>query len=128
MPPSIRRDQLDPCGVYFGTTGGQVYVSADSGDTWMPIVENLPAVVSVTEALPDPRFPGFKGIMAAKKKPVEVLSLADLGIDADDLSTSRSIMLAIDARPPRGGGVKITDDDGDAAVRLSAFLAENHLI
>lgn len=40
-------DQLDPCGVYFGTTGGQVYVSADSGDTWMPIVENLPAVVSV---------------------------------------------------------------------------------
>jgi len=40
-------DQLDPCGVYFGTTGGQVYVSADSGDTWMPIVENLPAVISV---------------------------------------------------------------------------------
>jgi electron transfer flavoprotein beta subunit len=37
-------------------------------------------------------------------------------------------MLTIDARPPRGGGVKITDDDGDAAVRLSAFLAENHLI
>ena len=40
-------DQLDPCGIYFGTTGGQVYVSPDSGDTWMPIVENLPAVVSV---------------------------------------------------------------------------------
>ena len=40
-------DTLDSCGVYFGTTGGQVYVSADSGDTWMPIVENLPAVLSV---------------------------------------------------------------------------------
>src|SRR5690606_41850197 len=40
-------DKLDSCGIYFGTTGGQVYVSADSGDTWMPIVRDLPAVLSV---------------------------------------------------------------------------------
>ena len=40
-------DSLDPCGIYFGTTGGQVYVSPDSGDTWQPIVSHLPAVVSV---------------------------------------------------------------------------------
>jgi photosystem II stability/assembly factor-like uncharacterized protein len=40
-------DALDPCGVYFGTTGGQVYVSADSGDSWAPIVRDLPAVLSV---------------------------------------------------------------------------------
>jgi photosystem II stability/assembly factor-like uncharacterized protein len=40
-------DALDPCGVYFGTTGGQVYVSADAGDSWAPIVRDLPAVVSV---------------------------------------------------------------------------------
>ena len=40
-------DALDPCGVYFGTTGGQVYVSADGGDTWNPIVRDLPAVLSV---------------------------------------------------------------------------------
>jgi photosystem II stability/assembly factor-like uncharacterized protein len=40
-------DSLDPCGVYFGTTGGQVYVSADSGDRWVPIVRDLPAVLSV---------------------------------------------------------------------------------
>jgi photosystem II stability/assembly factor-like uncharacterized protein len=40
-------DQLDPCGVYFGTTGGQVYASADAGDTWEPIVHDLPAVLSV---------------------------------------------------------------------------------
>jgi photosystem II stability/assembly factor-like uncharacterized protein len=40
-------DTLDSCGVYFGTTGGQVYVSADSGDTWLPIVHDLPAVLSV---------------------------------------------------------------------------------
>ena len=40
-------DQMDPCGVYFGTTGGQVYASADGGDNWMPIVRDLPAVLSV---------------------------------------------------------------------------------
>jgi hypothetical protein len=40
-------DQLDPCGVYFGTTGGQVYCSADAGDSWKPIAEHLPAVLSV---------------------------------------------------------------------------------
>ena len=40
-------DSLDPCGVYFGTTGGQVYMSADGGDSWAPIVSHLPAVVSV---------------------------------------------------------------------------------
>ena len=40
-------DTLDPCGVYFGTTGGQVYASADAGDNWAPIVHDLPAVLSV---------------------------------------------------------------------------------
>jgi len=98
-----------------------------SDDAMVQVTAPLPAVLSVTEALPDPRFPNFKGIMAAKKKPLDVLSLADLGIDADDLSASRSIMLAIGARPPRSAGVKITDE-GDAGVKLAAFLAQNHLI
>jgi hypothetical protein len=40
-------DTLDSCGIYFGTTGGQVYASSDSGDSWMPIASNLPAVLSV---------------------------------------------------------------------------------
>ncbi len=40
-------DSLEPCGVYFGTTGGQVYASADAGDKWEPIVRDLPAVLSV---------------------------------------------------------------------------------
>jgi len=40
-------DRLDSCGVYFGTTGGQVYVSADAGDSWAPIVRDLPSVLSV---------------------------------------------------------------------------------
>jgi len=44
---AMATDRLDPCGIYFGTTGGQVYASADAGDTWTPIVRDLPAVLSV---------------------------------------------------------------------------------
>lgn len=87
----------------------------------------LPAVISVTESLPDARFPNFKGIMAAKKKPLTVMSLADLGIDPEDLSASRAIMLGITERPPRAAGVKIADD-GNTAAQLAAFLVENHLV
>ncbi|HEU4694804.1 MAG TPA: electron transfer flavoprotein subunit beta/FixA family protein [Vicinamibacterales bacterium] len=87
---------------------------------------NLPAVVSITEALPGPRFPNFKGIMAAKKKPLEVLSLADLGITPDDPAAARSIMLTVAEKPPRPAGVKIIDE-GDAGEKLAAFLIDNRL-
>ena len=87
----------------------------------------LPAVISVTERMPDPRFPNFKGIMAAKKKPLEVKTLADYGINADDMTASRGIMIKIDERPARAAGIKITDE-GDAAQKLAAFLAESRLV
>lgn len=87
----------------------------------------LPAVVSVTEALPAARFPNFKGILAAKKKPVEVLSPEDLGVDAGDLSVPRSIMLSIAERPPRAAGLRIVDA-GDAGEQLADFLIENRLV
>ena len=86
----------------------------------------LPAVISITEALPGPRFPNFKGIMAAKKKPLEVLTLADLGVEAEDPDAARSIMLAVAEKPPREAGVKIVDD-GDAGEKLADFLIENRL-
>lgn len=87
---------------------------------------SLPAVISITEALPGPRFPNFKGIMAAKKKPLETLTLADLGIPADDPDAARSIMLAVAEKPPRAAGVKIVDE-GDAGEKLADFLIENRL-
>jgi len=90
------------------------------------VVAELPAVVSVTEALPDARFPNFKGIMAAKKKPMDVLTAPELGIDPEDLSTARSIMLSVAEKPPRTAGVKITDE-GDAGVKLAEYLLENRL-
>jgi electron transfer flavoprotein beta subunit len=87
---------------------------------------DLPAVISITERLPDARFPNFKGIMAAKKKPFETLSLADLGVEAEDPGAARSIMLAVSEKPPRSAGVKITDE-GDAGEKLAAYLIENRL-
>ena len=86
----------------------------------------LPAVISVTEALPDARFPNFKGIMAAKKKPFETLSLADLGVEIDPAAAPQTIMTAITEKPPREAGVKIVDE-GDAGEKLAAYLIENRL-
>ena len=88
---------------------------------------SLPAVISITEALPDARFPNFKGIMAAKKKPFETISLGDLGIDPERADAPRSIMTAIAERPAREAGTKITDE-GDAGEQLAAFLVQNQLV
>lgn len=88
---------------------------------------SLPAVVSVTEALPDPRFPNFKGIMAAKKKPLETVTLADLGVQAEDPESAHSIMLQVSEKPPREAGIKIVDE-GDAGEKLADFLVENRLV
>lgn len=81
----------------------------------------LPAVVSITEALPEGRFTTFKGIMAAKKKPYETLTAADLGIEVDDPAVARYIMLSVAERPPREAGTKIVDE-GDAGRRLADYL------
>jgi electron transfer flavoprotein beta subunit len=99
--------------------------ASDAGS--MRVSADLPAVISITEALPDARFPNFKGIMAAKKKPFEVVSPDDLGIDPEDAAAGRSILVAVAEKPPRAGGVKIVDE-GDAGERLAEFLVQNRLV
>jgi electron transfer flavoprotein beta subunit len=86
----------------------------------------LPAVISITEALPAGRLPNFKGMMAAKKAPYETLALAELGVDAEDPNAARSIVIGLTERPPRQGGVKITDE-GDGGTKLAEFLIQNRL-
>ena len=93
----------------------------------MAVTAPLPAVISITEQLPDARFPNFKGIMAAKKKPFDTVTLADLGIDPEDHSASRSIVIGLSEKPPREAGVKIVDE-GDAGEKLAEFLAQNRLV
>lgn len=86
---------------------------------------DFPAIVSVTERSAEPRFPNFKGIMQAKKKPLQKWALADLaGVEAP---TASSVMVAAELRPAREAGVKIVDD-GTAAGQLADFLASNRLI
>ena len=89
----------------------------------------LPAVVAVSDAINEPRYPSLKGIMGAKKKPQDVLSLADLGIDAAEAGAAGSLteVLALSAPPARGGSRKI-EDDGNAAQAIVDFLAEKRLI
>ena len=86
----------------------------------------LPAIVSITERLPDARFPSFKGIMAAKKKSIVTVDLADLGIDAD-ADVPRSIIIAVSAKPARSAGIKILDE-GNAGQQLADYLVQNRLV
>jgi electron transfer flavoprotein beta subunit len=86
----------------------------------------LPAVVSITEALPDARFPNFKGIMAAKKKPIETMTPADLGVGVDPAGPPQAIMTTVEQKPARQAGTKIVDE-GDAGERLADFLVQNRL-
>ncbi len=103
---------------------GTVSIRRD-GDTASETVEaSLPAVVSVTDQINEPRYPSFKGIMAAKKKPVEQWSLADLGIDPSQvgLDAAWTSVVSFAKRPPRAQGQIITDE-GDGGSRLAEFLA-----
>lgn len=88
---------------------------------------DLPAVISVTEALPAARFPNFKGILAAKKKQLETITLADIGVEVDEESVGRSILIAVAKRPARQAGMKFIDE-GDAADQLVEFLVASRLV
>lgn len=84
---------------------------------------SLPAVISITERNPEARFPTFKGSMRAKKKPLDTVTLADLGTAAP----SHSTVLSATARPARTAGRRVVDD-GNAAAELAEFLTSSHLI
>lgn len=88
---------------------------------------DLPAVVAVADEFADPRYPNFKGLMAAKKKELNTLTLADLDIDAEDFTHPRAIMVAIDKRPARERG-EIIDANSTAAAKLVDFLESKNLI
>lgn len=100
------------------------------GDAASETVEAaLPVVVAVTDQINEPRYPSFKGIMAAKKKPLETWTLADLGIEpaAVGLGAAFSVVREVVKRPERAAGQVVTDE-GDGGVKLAAFLAEQKFI
>ena len=89
----------------------------------------LPAVVAVSDAINEPRYPSLKGIMGAKSKPQETLSLADLGLEPERVgeSGSRTVVRAAAPPPPKSGQVKL-EDDGSVAEKIVDYLAEKRLI
>jgi electron transfer flavoprotein beta subunit len=132
--PSMLAERL---GVPAVTLGSEIMVEGTTvtirrdGDAATETIEGtLPLVLSVTDQSGEARYPSFKGIMAAKKKPFETWSLADLGVDAElvGLSAAWSTVEATEARPPRTAGEVVTDEDGSGATALVEFLASKKFI
>jgi electron transfer flavoprotein beta subunit len=109
--------------------GTTVTIRRDSDDASTTVTASLPALVSVTDQTGEARYPSFKGIMAAKKKPVTTYTIADLGIDASSvgLGAAWSVVAEATKRPPRAAGVIVTDE-GDGGVKLAEFLATGKFI
>ncbi|QBR91668.1 electron transfer flavoprotein beta subunit/FixA family protein [Nocardioides euryhalodurans] len=112
------------------TQGDQVRVKRDGDVATEVIGATMPLVMSVTDQTGEARYPSFKGIMAAKKKPLETYTLSDLGVDAGDvgLSVAWTEVQDTTARPPRSAGEIVTDEDGSGASALVDFLASKKFI
>ncbi|HEY7042055.1 MAG TPA: electron transfer flavoprotein subunit beta/FixA family protein [Nocardioidaceae bacterium] len=110
--------------------GSTVQVRRDGDSATETIEASTPLLISVTDQANEPRYPSFKGIMAAKKKPVEELTIADLGIDANDVGTAAAWteVTGVEARPPRTAGTIVSDTDGSGADQLVEFLAGQKFI
>jgi electron transfer flavoprotein beta subunit len=109
--------------------GGALRVKRQTEHGYDVIEAPLPAVVAVSDAINEPRYPSLKGIMGAKKKPFETLSLADVGVDAGEAGDagSKTEVLALSEPPSRGDARKI-EGDGNAAQAIVDFLAEKRLV
>ncbi|WP_018600884.1 electron transfer flavoprotein subunit beta/FixA family protein [Mycobacterium sp. 155] len=108
---------------------GRVTAERETDDGVFTLEAALPAVVSVNEKINEPRFPSFKGIMAAKKKEVTVLTLAEIGVDADEVgvASAGSKVLSSTPKPPKAAGEKVTDD-GNGGTKVVEYLVAQKLI
>lgn len=109
--------------------GGTVNVTRATDDGVTKLTAALPAVISVGEKINEPRYPSFKGIMAAKKKPVATISIADAGIEASEVGRANALSSVISAAPklPKSAGEKV-EDGGDGGAKVAAFLFAQKLI
>ena len=109
--------------------GTRITVRRVSDEGFDEVEASLPAVVSVMEKINEPRYPSFKGIMAAKKKPVSTIGISDLGLDASEVGLEGSLV-QVDSfapRPPKSGGQKV-EDEGDGGRKIAEFLVGQKLI
>ncbi|WP_446685558.1 electron transfer flavoprotein subunit beta/FixA family protein [Nocardioides stalactiti] len=108
----------------------QIAAQRDGDVSTDVVIGAMPLVASVTDQSGEARYPSFKGIMAAKKKPLETYSLGDLGVDAGQvgLSVAWSTVETTTERPPRTAGEIVKDEDGSGATALVEFLASKKFI
>ncbi len=132
--PAMLAERLDLPQVTFGSvieSQGKEFRIKRDGDTATEVIgATAPLVLSVTDQSGEARYPSFKGIMAAKKKPLETYSLSDLGLDAGDVGLEQSWTAVQDTteRPPRTAGEIVKDEDGSGAEALVGFLASKKFI
>lgn len=130
--PAMLAERLDVAHVGFVgelTVSGSTLSARRDADVTETVEAALPAIVSVTDQINEPRYPSFKGIMAAKKKPVQTWSLAELGVEpgAVGLNAAWSSVDGVTPRPERTQGEVITDE-GDGGVKLVEFLAARKFV
>jgi electron transfer flavoprotein beta subunit len=109
--------------------GGTATIERLTDNGYAVVTAPTPAVVSVVEKINEPRYPSFKGIMAAKSKPLETKSLADLGIDPSTvgLASAPSQVESFATKPPRQAG-QIVKDEGDGGAKVAEFLASQKFV
>lgn len=121
---------LDVPALTFATSvvmeGDTVVVHRQTESGFDEVAAELPAVVTVTAGVVEPRYATFKGIMAAKSRPVNVMSIADLGLDAADLD-SRQDIVAVETAAIKSAGEKYVDE-GEGAARIVAFLEQIKIV
>ncbi len=109
--------------------GDKVTAERETDEGVFTLEATLPAIVSVNEKINEPRFPSFKGIMAAKKKEVTELTLADIGVEADEVGVANagSTVLSSTPKPAKTAGEKIADE-GDGGTKIAQYLVAQKLI
>lgn len=109
--------------------GGSVRIERQTENGYAVVEASTPAIVSVVEKINEPRYPSFKGIMAAKSKPLTTLTVADAGIDAGTvgLATAPSQVVEFSNKPPRQAG-QVVKDEGDGGQKVAEFLASQKFV
>ncbi|MCH9666718.1 MAG: electron transfer flavoprotein subunit beta/FixA family protein [Actinomycetia bacterium] len=109
--------------------GGKVSGERETDEGVFMVEASLPAVISVSEKINEPRFPSFKGIMAAKKKEVTTLTLAEIGVEADEvgMDNAGSKVLSSTPKPPKTAGEKVTDE-GEGGTAIAEYLVGQKII
>ncbi|MGI3783157.1 MAG: electron transfer flavoprotein subunit beta/FixA family protein [Janthinobacterium lividum] len=127
--PAMLAERLGwPAATYAGhvaVADGRATIMREDDTARLTVEVDLPAVVSVTDQSGEARYPSMRGILAAKKKPVQTWDLDDLGLDPDDvgLAAAWTRVVRVDPRPARGAGEVVRDADGSGAAAVLEFLA-----